>query len=201
MPEQPGMRAPTQLRIMAAALATLVATAPAAAAPPPAPPAASEIRFGASDIPTVFYISKSDGRNRVDYGMRLNDSCAPINNDAVFPYWRDFEHSPPVRTHALGMFARLGYGISEQRLVHGGKPDAAYEVRLKQFKQRPVWITSKRDADGHCRSLARCAIAGLRFAELLSIYVKLAGPLSVEYIIVKGRNLETGKLIEERVEN
>ena len=31
------------------------------------------------------------------------------------------------------------------------------------------------------------------------LYVKLAGPLSVEYIVVKGRNRETGKLIEERI--
>jgi hypothetical protein len=186
------MKARAQLRIVSAALATSLASAPAFA---------SEIHFGASDIPTVFYISKSDDHNRVDYGMRLNDKCAVANNDAVFPYWREFEHAPPVRTHSLGIFEYFGYGISEQRLVHAGKPDAAYQVRLKQFKKRPVWITTKRDTDGHCHALARCEIAGIQFAELLSIYVKLAGPLSVEYIIVKGRNRETGKLVEERIDN
>ena len=163
------------------------------------PAAASEVRFGASDIPTVFYISKSDDHNRVDYGMRLNSNCAPANNDAVFPYWREFEHSPPVRTHPLGLFEYFGYGISEQRLVHAGKPDAAYEVRLKQFKQRPVWITTKRDDSGHCQALVRCTIGKVPFAQLFSIYVKLAGPLSVEYIILKGRNRETDQLLEERI--
>jgi hypothetical protein len=159
----------------------------------------SEISFGASDIPTVFFISKSDDHNRVDYGMRLNAACTAPSNDAVFPYWREFEHSPPVRTHPLGTFEYLGYGLSEQKLVHAGKPDAAYLIRLKQFRQRPIWITTTRDAAGHCHSLARCDIAGSRNAELSSIYLKLAGKMSVEYMLIKGRNRETGELIEERV--
>jgi len=159
----------------------------------------SEVSFGASDIPTVFFISKSDDHNRVDYGMRLTAGCAPVNDDAVFPYWRQFEHAPPVRTEPLGTFEYLGYGLSEQRMVHAGKPDAAYLIRLKQFKQRPVWITTWRDENGRCRSRARCQIGAVRFAELSSIYVKLAGLLSVEYIIVKGKDPSTGKPIEEKI--
>jgi len=161
--------------------------------------ASSEVSFGASDIPTVFYISKSDDHNRVDYGMRLTPGCAPANNDAVFPYWRQFEHAPPVRTEPLGTFEYLGYGLSEQRLVHAGKPDAAYLIRLKQFKQRPVWITTWRDENGRCRARARCQIGAVRFAELSSIYVKLAGLLSVEYIIIKGKDPSSGKAIEEKI--
>ena len=164
-----------------------------------APALASEVPFGASDIPTVFYISKSDDHNRVDYGMRLNSKCEPLNNDAVFPYWREFEHAPPVRTSPLGIFEYFGYGISEQRLVRAGKPDAAYQIRLKQFRQRPVWITTKRDDAGHCQAMARCTIGSVRFARLFSIYLKLAGPMSVEYIVLKGRNLETDQPVEERI--
>ncbi len=164
----------------------------------PMPALASEVRFGPTDIPTVFYISKSDDGNRVDYGMRLNGDCAPANNDTVFPYWREFE-PPPVHTKPLGAFAHLGYGIADQRRVNPGKPDAVYQVRLKQFSQRPLWITTKRDAGGHCQALARCQIGAVRLAQLLSIFVKLSGPLSVDYIVVKGRNLATGQLLEERV--
>src|SRR5450432_4841953 len=79
---------------------------------------ADAMQFGAHDIETVFFISKSDDRNRVDYGIRLNDHCAPVNDEAVFPYWREFENSPPVRTHSLGIFEYVPYGFSEQRLVH-----------------------------------------------------------------------------------
>ncbi|HVY26214.1 MAG TPA: DUF4833 domain-containing protein [Polyangiaceae bacterium] len=158
-----------------------------------------EVRFGAADVPTVFYISKSDDRNRVDYGMRLTEGCAPLGSEAVFPYWREFEKSPPVRTHPLGTFEYFGYGISEQRMVRGGKPDAAYLIRLRQFKQRPVWITTSRDDSGRCRARVRCAIGAVRFAELSSIYLKLAGPLSVEYIIIKGHDPATGNPIEEKI--
>ena len=157
-----------------------------------------EPHFGARDVPTLFYISKSDDHNRVDYGMRLGDQCAALNSDAVFPYWREFEHAPPVRTHPLGTFEYFAYGISEQHAVRAATP-GQYVIKLKQFGQRPIWITTKREADGHCSALARCAIAGVRFAELFSIYVKLSGPLSVEYVIVKGKDLETGKLLEERL--
>ncbi len=161
--------------------------------------AAGGVQFGPSDIPTVFFISKSDDNNRVDYGMRLTARCAPVNNDAVFPYWREFENSPPVRTKPLGAFAHLGYGIAEQRLVRGGHPDAAYLVRLKQFRQRPVWITTSLNASGQCQARARVAIAAVPFAELSSIFVKLAGPLSVEYILLKGRDPVTGKSVEEKL--
>lgn len=173
-------------------LAILALSAPASAA-------SGGVAFGRSDIPTVFFISKSDDRNRVDYGMRLTAECAPIKEDSVFPYWREFEKSPPVRTKPLGTFEYLGYGISEQRMVHPGQPNAAYLVRMKQFKERPVWITTTRTDGGRCQARVQCAIGAVPFADLSSIHVKLAGPLSVEYIIVKGRDPATGKPIEEKI--
>ena|SRR5450432_1000887 len=160
---------------------------------------ADEPHFSAHDIPTVFYISKSDDHNRVDYGMRLGDRCAASTNDAVFPYWREFEHAPPIRTHPLGTFEYFAYGISDQHALRGGPAAGQYVIKLKQFGQRPIWISTTREADGRCSALARCAIAGVRFAQLFSIYVKLSGPLSVEYVVVKGKDLETGKLLEERL--
>jgi hypothetical protein len=160
---------------------------------------ADEPHFGARDIPTAFYISKSDDHNRVDYGMRLDSHCTAANNDAVFPYWREFEHAPPVRTHSLGTFEYFAYGLSGQGVRHNGDSSGEYWVRLKQFGQRPIWITTRREADGHCSALARCMIAGVKFAQLLSIYVKLSGPLSVDYVVVKGKNLDTGQLLEEKL--
>jgi hypothetical protein len=160
---------------------------------------ADEPHFGAHDIATAFYISKSDDHNRVDYGMRLDSHCTAANNDAVFPYWREFEHAPPVRTHSLGTFEYFAYGLSGQGVRHNAESSGEYWVKLKQFGQRPIWISTRREADGHCSALARCTIAGVKFAQLLSIYVKLSGPLSVDYLVVKGKNLDTGQLLEERL--
>ena len=170
-----------------AAAAGLVAPAAKAAYP----------AFGANDIPTVFFISKSDDRNRVDYWMRLDANCQPVNDDAVTPYWREFEKAPPVVTHSISMVANMAYGIASQRVASRSPASADYALRLKAVG-RPIGITTRRESNGKCVAVARTTIAGVT-AELLSIHVKLAGPLSVEYIDIKGRDFRTGKPIVERM--
>ncbi|HEV8549908.1 MAG TPA: DUF4833 domain-containing protein, partial [Polyangiaceae bacterium] len=149
--------------------------------------------FGANDVPTVFFISKSDDRNRVDYWMRLDAHCQPVNDDALTPYWREFEKAPPVVTHSIGLLDRMAYGIAAQRVASRTATSSDYAVRLKAVG-RPIGITTHRDAKGKCVSVARTTIAGTT-AELLSIHVKLSGPLSVDYIDIKGRDFRTGKPI------
>jgi hypothetical protein len=159
---------------------------------------ADEPTFGPYDVPTVFFINKSDDRNRVDYGMRLDSTCAPSEDDPVLPYWREFENSPPVRTHPLGTFEWLAYGFRRQRMYPKQGETNVTLVKLKQV-DRSIWIFSRKGSDGHCAAIARTAIAGVADAQLLSIYVKLGGALSVTYIDIKGRTLDTGQLVEERL--
>ena len=159
---------------------------------------ASGPRFGANDLETLFFISKSDDRNRVDYGMRLDSHCAPYGEEPVFPYWRDLEPPPPVRTRSLSFFAKLGYGISTQRVVQRTSAGGETRIKLRQVG-RVISITTNRAANGRCSALVRTTIASAGSAELTSIFVKLAGPLSVTYIDIKGKDLATGKPVEERL--
>lgn len=153
--------------------------------------------FGPHDIETLFYIAKSNNRDRVDYGMRLDATCRPASADAVFPYWRNLEHKP-VTTHALGFFARMAYGVSAQETARSTPTGADHGIRLKQV-DRVIWVTTLRGSDGRCSALVRSKIAGVENAELLSIYVKLAGPISVDYVNIKGRNLATGQPLLEHL--
>ena len=73
--------------------------------------------FGANDLETLFFVAKSDDKNRVDYGMRLDKHCAPVGDEPVFPYWREFEPPPPVRTKPMSGFSKMGYGISTQKVL------------------------------------------------------------------------------------
>ena len=58
--------------------------------------------WGPHDIQTVFFFSKSDDKNRVDYGLRLDANCRPVGEEPLFPYWREFESEPPgLKTHSL----------------------------------------------------------------------------------------------------
>jgi hypothetical protein len=159
---------------------------------------ADAMQFGANDVETVFFISKSDDHNRVDYGIRLTSHCAPVNDDAVFPYWREFENSPPVRTHSLGMLEYVPYGFSEQRLVHRTLTGGEQLVRLKQLA-RPILVVTKKEADGHCTAVARARVGGVEGAVLTSVYAKLAGLTSVDYIDIHGKNPQTGADLTERV--
>jgi hypothetical protein len=162
---------------------------------------AEEPTFQRFDVPTTFYISKSDDHNRVDYGIRLDAHCAPIRDEAVFPYWREFEKSPPVRVHTLGVFEFIPYGISEQRILRRTPTGGEHFVKLRQFEKTPVTITTRQEADGHCTSQARAVING-KEAELSFVYVTLGkGGLTptVQFVDVHGKDLETGHEVTERL--
>ncbi len=157
--------------------------------------------FFPSDVQTVFFISKSDDHNRVDYGIHLDAHCTPLTNDAVFPYWREFENSPPVRVHTLGAFEYLAYGISEQRTVQKTPAGAVHHLRLKQLSTRRIEIITTRGPDGRCLSQARSTING-KECEFTSAYVQLAGGFivpSVAFVDLHGRDLETKQEVVERL--
>jgi hypothetical protein len=163
---------------------------------------AEEPTFSRFDIPTVFYISKSDDHNRVDYGIRLDPQCVPISKgDAVFQYWREFEKAPPVRTHGFGALDYIAYGISDQRTIRKTESGAVHSIRLRQFQKTPIDIITTRNPDGRCSSQARTTING-KEAELLSIYVKLGNGFlipSVDFVDVLGKDLQTGQSVVERI--
>ncbi|HEY4015135.1 MAG TPA: DUF4833 domain-containing protein [Polyangiaceae bacterium] len=167
----------------------------------PSTAAATEPTFFPFDVQTVFFISKSDDKNRVDYGIHLDEHCIPQKDDAVFAYWREFENAPPVRLHTLGMFDFIGYGISEQRTVRKTPNGGYHVVRLRQFSKAPIGIFTKKEADGHCSSEARTLIRG-KEAIFASVFVKLAkGGLapSVEYIDIHGKDPDSGQEVAERI--
>jgi hypothetical protein len=165
------------------------------------PVRAEEPKIYRFDVPTVFYISKSDDHNRVDYGIHLDERCVPTSDDAMFLYWREFEHAPPVRVHTLGAFEFIPYGISEQRTTRRTPTGAVYFVRLRQFKQTPVEIIAAKGPDGRCTTQARTTING-RPAELYFVYVQLGATIitpTVDFVDVHGRDLETGQEVTERI--
>ena len=182
------------LRILGRALAGLSACALIAGTAH-----ADPVAFGPNDVQTLFFIAKSNNRDRVDYGMRLDATCHPVGSDPVFPYWRDLEQSP-ASVHTLGTMARLAYGVSSQHVEKKTDASTEHKVALKQV-DRPIWVTASKAEGGRCKVVARTKIGSVDRAELVSIYVKLAGPMSVEYVEVKGKNPTTGEPLVERIKN
>lgn len=154
--------------------------------------------FGPNDVHTAFFFSKSDDKNRVDYGLRLDDKCFPVGEEPLFPYWREFEGDPAgVKTHSLKFFEYAGYGISDQRLkkLDGGR--AELTVKLKAFP-REIVINTEKGEGGKCVVVSRSVIAGKPNIELVSAFIKLKSGWSVEYVEVKGRGAD-GKGLAERL--
>ncbi len=154
--------------------------------------------FGPFDVQTVFYISKSNDKDRVDYGMRLDQHCVPASKDnAVFPYWRELQHAPPVKSHKLKFFQYAAYGFSDQHLVKKYRMGGEYVVVLKQFK-RPILIVTKQGEDGQCTATPYSQVQGVKSAHLDYIFAKVAGAMSVDYIDIHGTDLSTGRKLVER---
>jgi hypothetical protein len=155
---------------------------------------ADDVVFGPHDVATVFFISKSDDKNRVDFGIHLDGDCVPVGGSAVFSYWREFEHAPPVRLHGLSLLDKIPYGIDGQGLVARTPAGADYVVRLKKF-DRPIGIATRKEADGTCTAKARAQIQGA-VAEFVSVYAKLAGLFSVDYIDIHGKDASGAPIVE-----
>ncbi|HSQ66844.1 MAG TPA: DUF4833 domain-containing protein [Polyangiaceae bacterium] len=153
--------------------------------------------FGPNDVHTVFYISKSDGVSRVDYGIRLDEHCAPVSDDAVFPYWRELGLNP-VTVHSLKFFEYVPYGFSEQRLVHRTPTGGTQLVRLKQL-DRPILVIAQKEPDGHCSAHAYARIGGVEGATLTYVHAHMTGAFSVDYVDIHAQNPQTGADIVERV--
>jgi hypothetical protein len=162
---------------------------------PPLVALAEEIEFGPQDIATVFFIDKSDDGSRVDYGMRLSPGCYPKEDEPIFPYWREFDPPPPVRTHGLKFYEYLAYGVSEQEEVRRGPNGVEFRLRLKQI-DRDLFVTTSRQPDGKCKATVRTRVGKVADAELLSAHVTVGSPVKVE---IRGRDPKTGSPIEERL--
>jgi hypothetical protein len=147
------------------------------------------------DIATVFFIAKSDDRNRVDYGMRLDRDCVP-QPQGMFPYWHEFE--PVERTHALGVLEDRAYGIDDQHLVSRADRGAVYVVKLRELS-RPITIVISQRKDGTCTASAHARIQSVDDAELSDGYAHLAGLVSVDYIELHGRDPRSGAPLSERI--
>ncbi len=170
----------------------LLATVSAATA------SADDPSFTATDLPTVFYFSKSDDKNRVDYGLKLDAACAPIGDEPLFPYWREFETQPPgLHTHTLKFFEYAGYGVSDQRIKKLPDGKAEITVKLKAFP-REIVIEVGKGEGGKCVATPRAVIGGSPNVELTSAFIKLKSGWSVEYVEVKGRTKD-GRNLAERL--
>lgn len=153
------------------------------------------VRIGPNDVATAFFVSKSDDRNRVDYGVRATPACAPIGAAPVFAYWRRFEPGQPLLGDLNALDARA-YGIAQQQVRVREAGGSWIELSLNALPAQRILVLI-RPAGRGCVASARSSIAG-REAHLDRVFVQLGGPLRIEHVMVYGRDVATGEALTER---
>jgi len=153
----------------------------------------------ASSEARVFTIAKSENRNVVQYSVHVDAGCVPTPEAPVYAYWRMLEQGPasaaPLLKHEV-----KAYGLSSQRLVPPVTPGAAGAVRvvLAAVPSRPVLVETLRAPDGTCRAQATVQIAGAP-AHLTEVYVRLKSAFGVDYLLLRGRSMDGGRPVEEKL--
>lgn len=148
------------------------------------------------DVASVFFVAKSENRNQVHYGVRLDETCSPAGRAPVFAYWRMLEHGP-LATEGLLPLEEPGYGVGEQRVLARGPNGGQVAVSLRALPARTIVISSRSQGDA-CVAGATTTIAGAP-AALGSVYAQLSWPFGVAYLMLSGRDLTDGREVREQV--
>jgi len=180
---------PSRRRILAVGsvvLASLLAVGVAYAMP----------SIGPHDVETVFFVAKSDDRNRVDYGVHLDASCAPVGQSPMFAYWRRFEPGQE-RLGDLNFLDQTAYGLAQQEVGASDGAGVWIRIRLRALASRPVQVRVQRGPTG-CVGAALLDIRG-RDAILDHVFVQLGGPGSIDHVMIRGQERLSGQPVYERV--
>jgi hypothetical protein len=157
---------------------------------------AETAHFAATDIPSVFFIGKSDDRNQVHYGIHLDKACHPVGTSPIFIYWKQIERGPN-EVNDLNFLDRTVYGIRRQTLdVVTGTETGRVSFALEAAQKRAITFVARKDGD-QCSVRAMTKL-NTTAASLERIFVKLASLWRVEYLDLFGTEEATGKPIVER---
>ncbi|MDQ3032375.1 MAG: DUF4833 domain-containing protein [Myxococcota bacterium] len=152
--------------------------------------------IGAHDVPTLFYVAKSDDRNRVDYGVRLDASCAPIGDAPLYAYWRRFEPGQP-QLGDLNFLDRRGYEIAHQQVRVREANGSWIEFGIRALPSRRLLALVQRAGD-RCVGAVQTTIRSEE-AVLDHVFVQLDGPMRIREVVLRGEARVTGHPISERL--
>jgi hypothetical protein len=147
-----------------------------------------------SDV-SLFTISKSENRNEVQYAIRLDAQCAPIDATPVFAFWRMHEKGANVFEPLLGR-EQPAYGIGAQSITwQNGTPQI--RISLRALPGRTIVVQPFRSTEG-CGARAEMTIAAAS-AQLTNVHAMLAWPFGVDKLIVTGLALADRRALRETI--
>jgi hypothetical protein len=172
-----------ELRQLRSAQPLLAARLPVSA-PPQLPLAA---------VHSIFRVEKSENRNQVHYGARIDDACRPLGTNPVYAYWRMRERGP-TSAEALLSHEEAAYGVHPQQVVSRTSRGGAVRVQLRAWPERPLNIELFRNAAG---CAARALLDTARHTIVLqSIYIEIGFLFAIKSAMVRGVRASDGRAFE-----
>ena len=147
------------------------------------------------DPKSIFLVAKSENKNQVHYGVRIDDACNVVGTAPLYGYWRMLEKQGEIEP-ILSREVRA-YGLDPiQRIEKNGDATTIY-ARMNAIPDRQLRVTVARTA-GRCEAQASMSIAGSD-ANLNLIYIRLSWPFGVDYILLRGSRAADGRSVEEKI--
>jgi len=147
-------------------------------------------------LQSIFHIAKSENRNQVHYGARIDEACRPVGAAPIYAYWRMFERGPQ-HTEPLLNREQPGYGLGAQQILTRTNRGGTVSIQLRAWPDRPVRIELFRASTG-CAARAMLDIQH-QPAVIQSIYIDIGFLFSINYAVVRGIRLKDGQPIQEKL--
>jgi hypothetical protein len=153
-------------------------------------------QLSAAAVHAIFRVDKSENRNQVYYGARVDAACRPLGASPVYAYWLMRERGPNV-TEALLGHEQPAYGIHSQRVLTRSSHGGSVRLQLRAWPDRPLDLELFRAANS-CAARARLDIQH-QPAILQSIYIDIGFLFSVNHALVRGTRVADGRSVQEKL--
>jgi hypothetical protein len=160
--------------------------------------ASADSRSAALSVVSLFTIAKSENKNQVQYGVRVDADCVPAADNPIVAYWRMFEKGP-ARTEPLLSRELAAYGVESQVVVARNADGGSIRLVLRAVPSRPILVETSHAPGGACRALATIPIAGAP-AYLFNVYAHLRWPFGLDYLLLQGWSKDGTRLLKEKLE-
>ncbi len=137
----------------------------------------------ARGVDSAFFISRSENRNQVHYGVRVGVDCSPQGPQPVHAYWRMLE-TGETETEPLLRIEGPAYGLADTQEVVSSPAGWRIRIRLRAYPERPIEVAVARES-GVCTTRAWVMLNGT-LSQLEHIHVRTQWPVGVEYIRLSG---------------
>jgi hypothetical protein len=157
----------------------------------------AQVALGPRDVHSLFFITRSNNRNEVHYGVRLREGCVPASDSPIFAYWRLREETPEQLSPLLER-EEAAYGIAPAQHVLTRRGLTRVSFQLNAFPDRPLVATIK--PTGRTCSANVVAQVADRAAILDHIHIELGFLWSIQRIVLEATDVTGQAKLQEVIE-